>query len=444
MNGEIVETLAMANTGAGGKFIDQNYAKAKNFTLKKLIKPLKVFNVDGTPNKKGTITHYTSLYLKILDRTTLTHFLLTGLGKQKIILGFPWFEEQNPLIDWRQKTIQWRKKSKYHLSEYLAKRRLNKLRPTIETILEEDEDNTNPIPEWYPIDSTIIQSSDIANVHALAMQLLESRKPRSSSTEEQGGDDLIISFLNGEPSQETEDIWIDVALTHSQAFELKYKEVEEEKAIEDRVPKAYHEFLSVFDEKAASRFPESRPWDHKIDLKEGFEPKSSKVYPLTQAEELSVKEFIEENLAKGYIRPSDSPQASGFFFVPKKDGKKRPCQDYRYINLWTRKNAYPLPLVSDLMDKLKGARYFTKLDVLKGYNNVRIREGDEWKAAFKTKFGLFEPTVMFFGLCNSPATFQAMMDMDCRFDGWDCRSDSSKYRVFCQTTVPCPSELCHH
>src|SRR6202789_1534052 len=102
--------------------------------------------------------------------------------------------------------------------------------------------------------------------------------------------------------------------------------------------------------------------------------------------------------------------ASPFFYVTKKDGKLRPCQDYRYLNDWTIKNAYPLPLISEIMDKLKGAKYFTKFDVRWGYNNIQIKEGDEWKAAFKTNRGLYEPTVMFFGMCNSPATFQAMMD----------------------------------
>jgi hypothetical protein len=96
--------------------------------------------------------------------------------------------------------------------------------------------------------------------------------------------------------------------------------------------------------------------------------------------------------------------------VSKKDGGSRPCQDYRYLNDWTIKNGYPLPLISELLDKLKEARYFTKLDLRSGYNNVRIKDGDQWKAAFVTNRGLFEPTVMFFGLCNSPATFQSMMD----------------------------------
>ena len=102
--------------------------------------------------------------------------------------------------------------------------------------------------------------------------------------------------------------------------------------------------------------------------------------------------------------------ASLFFYVKKKDGRLRPCQDYRYFNDWTIKNAYPSPLISELTDKLAGAKYFTKLDVRWGYNNIRIKDGDQWKAVFKTNKGLFEQTVMFFSLCNSPATFQSMMD----------------------------------
>ena len=102
--------------------------------------------------------------------------------------------------------------------------------------------------------------------------------------------------------------------------------------------------------------------------------------------------------------------AAPFFFIKKKDGTLRPVQDYRYLNSITKKNKYPLPLVDDLISRLKGAKYFTKLDVRWGYNNVRIREGDEWKAAFRTNRGLFEPLVMFFGLTNSPATFQTMMN----------------------------------
>ena len=85
-------------------------------------------------------------------------------------------------------------------------------------------------------------------------------------------------------------------------------------------------------------------------------------------------------------------------------------QDYRALNAITVKNKYLLPLISELINKLQGAKYFTKLDVHWGFNNVRMKDGDEWKAAFQTNWGLYEPLVMFFGLTNSPATFQTIMD----------------------------------
>ena len=114
--------------------------------------------------------------------------------------------------------------------------------------------------------------------------------------------------------------------------------------------------------------------------------------------------------------------ASPFFFVAKKDSEAlQPCQDYRYLNEGTIKNAYPLPLIGDLLNKLKGTQWFTKMDIRWGYHNVRIKDGDQWKATFKTNKGLFELMVMFFRLCNSPATFQAMMNeifKDMLDEGW--------------------------
>ena len=120
--------------------------------------------------------------------------------------------------------------------------------------------------------------------------------------------------------------------------------------------------------------------------------------------------WIDEQLEKGYIEPSISPYASSFFFIKKKDGKLRPVQDYRTINSYTVRNQYPLPLISNLIRDLGGARLYTKFDVRQGYNNIRIKEADAHKAAFKTRRGLHQPRVMMFGLCNSPATFQNFMN----------------------------------
>jgi len=156
--------------------------------------------------------------------------------------------------------------------------------------------------------------------------------------------------------------------------------------------------------------PTRKQWDHAIDVKEGFIPRKEKVYSLSREEREEVREFMKEQLRKGYIRLLKSPQTAPVFFVGNKDGKKRMVQDYRYLNEWTIKNNYPLPLISDILENIGMKRLFIKMDLRWGYNNVRIKEGDEWKAAFTTPKGSFEPTVMFFGLMNSLATFQAMIN----------------------------------
>ena len=176
------------------------------------------------------------------------------------------------------------------------------------------------------------------------------------------------------------------------------------------VPENFHRWIKMFGKKQSERMSTRKLWDHAIEMKEGFVPRKGKVYLLSREEREEVREFVKEQLRKDYIQPSKSPQTAPVFFVGKKDGKKRMVQDYRYLNEWTIKNNYPLPLISDVLENIGTKRLFTKMDLRWGYNNVRIKEGDEWKAAFTTPEGSFEPTVMFFGLTNSPATFQAMMN----------------------------------
>ena len=106
------------------------------------------------------------------------------------------------------------------------------------------------------------------------------------------------------------------------------------------------------------------------------------MYPLSLAEQKELDKFLRKNLESGWIRPSKSPMASPVFFIKKKDGTLQLIQDYQAFNTITVKNKYPLPLISKLVNKLWGAKYFTKLDVCWGFNNVRMKEGDEWKAAF--------------------------------------------------------------
>lgn len=136
---------------------------------------------------------------------------------------------------------------------------------------------------------------------------------------------------------------------------------------------------------------------------------SAGTYNMTVKEQDKLKAFIKENLESGWIWPSKSPYAAPTFFIPKKDGSKRLIQDYRWLNNVVVKDKTPLPRIGKVINKLGKAKYFNKLDIIWGYNNVRIKEGDKWKAAFLTNEGLFEPTVMYFGLSNSPETFSRMM-----------------------------------
>ena len=208
---------------------------------------------------------------------------------------------------------------------------------------------------------------------------------------------------------ELQETWVQAVKIHEQKSETPVDESLLEEA-QRRVPHEYWKYLNVFSKTKSERMPVRKPWDHGIDLKQDFQPKKGRLIPLSVDEQKEVEAFLDNQLAKGYIRPSISPQTSPVFFVPKKDGKKRMVQDYRYVNEFTIKNNYPLPLILQLVDKLKGCKLFTKMDLRWGYNNIRVKEGDEWKAAFVTHKGAFEPLVMYFGLCNSPATFQKMMN----------------------------------
>jgi len=176
------------------------------------------------------------------------------------------------------------------------------------------------------------------------------------------------------------------------------------------LPTYVTEFQSVFAKEDFDILPEHCKWDHAIELIPRAEPKSSKVYPLSLLEQAELDAFLEENLHTRRIWPFKSPIAAPVFFIKKKDGSLWLVQDYRVLNAVTIKNRYLLPLISELVSQLCRARYFTKLDVCWGFNNVCIKPGDEWKAAFCTNRGLFKPLVMFFGMTNSPAIFQTMMN----------------------------------
>jgi hypothetical protein len=176
------------------------------------------------------------------------------------------------------------------------------------------------------------------------------------------------------------------------------------------IPSEYHEFADVFSEAQANTLAPHRPYDLKINLEDGASPPPGPVYSLSQTEQAALREFIDENIRIGFIRPTRSPHGAPVLFVRKKDGSLRLCVDFHGLNKITKKDRYPLPLTSDLLDAPSKARIYTKIDLRHAYHLVRIAAGDEWKTAFRTRYGSFEWLVMPFGLTNAPAAFQHFMN----------------------------------
>jgi len=354
----ISEVDALIDSGATDNFISPAVIQHFDIPTRQLNTPRTIRNVDNTPNKIGEVTHVADLTLRYKGTRTQT-FYIVDLGEDHILLGMPFLSATNPDIDWAEGTFKGKIEAAtpdiHH--KPLARRALT-------------QEQTNDSLEGY--------------------KCLE----------------LLSKYVNLEP----EDQLVVRRTTKATALAAEHAD-QTVRTWKEQIPAEYHRYGKIFDEVASQRFPGPRPWDHAIDLVEGAPATlDCKTYSLPEGRLKLLDEFLAEHLEKGYITSSKSPYASPFFFVAKKDGKLRPVQDYQQLNEITVRNTYPLPLIKELIRQLVNKDWFTKFDIRWGYNNVRIKESDRWKAAFKTNRGLFEPTVMFFGLTNSPATFQTMMD----------------------------------
>jgi len=366
-----ISVKALLDSGATGLFIDKDFVRAKNMSVNRLPRAIPVYNIDGTLNQRGSVREAVDLILRYKDHTERTTFYVTALGGVAIILGHPWLSRHNPQIDWTSGEVT--------MSRCPSDCRIRHIQ--MQRKRRERTKSKKQAPAIHPS-----KPATISNIVPCAEE----------------GDQLLSVKLNRQH--------INAGSTVSQRLAEAANTYRLSQSFRDAVPLPYHKFKDVFLKESFDELPQHRKWDHVIELVPGTKEFSTKLYPMSPSEQVELNKFLDENLKSGRIRPSKSPMASPVFFVKKKDGSLRFVQDYRKLNGMTVRNRYPLPLIPDIMNRVQGAKYFTKLDVRWGYNNIRIREGDEWKAAFRTNRGSYEPLVMFFGLCNSPATFQTMMN----------------------------------
>ncbi|KAG5718803.1 hypothetical protein E4T56_gene2697 [Termitomyces sp. T112] len=307
-----------------------------------LNKPLELQLFNGSPATTRITQYHDNTLTLDNDLQFQARLLVTQLPPLTlIVLGLPWLRDINPNINWKNLTMQFPgPEASLAAAIHLHFQSISDL-------------DVTPNPTVTPMVPNPVNSGnlDIKIIGTVPFDLCTGTTVPESKTEEQ-----ILSKV---------------------------------------VSLEYHEFADEFAEGSAKELPPHRSYDHQIDLEEGTSPPFGKIYNMSEIELQALKEYLDDMLGKGFIRPLISTAGAPVLFAKKKDGSLQLCVDYWGLNKVTKKNR---------------AKIYTKIDLRSSYNNIRIAPGHEWKTAFRTRYGLFEYLVMPFGMTNSPATFQYFMN----------------------------------
>ncbi|SGY19858.1 BQ5605_C017g08353 [Microbotryum silenes-dioicae] len=315
--------------------------------------PIPLYVIDGRPIQSGNITHFVHLEVQFNGHTQSLCAAVTQLGTYPLVLGMPWLRLHNPIIDWKRNTL-------VYSCQSCALGHTQLINVSIEgaPLVPLDHKHLDISFASSFVFERLVNNSD--NHHGLLFYDPASHQLSSSSPA---------------PSQ---------SLSDNNQDSLEYLE-----SLKNLVPPEYHHLLAAFSKVKADQLPPHRKFDLSIDLEDNTTPPFGPLYPLSETELQTLSSWLKENLSKNFIRASTSPAGAPVLFVRKKDGSLRLCVDYRGLNKIARKNCYPLPLIPEALDRIRGAKIYTKLDLRSGYNLC---------------------LVMPFGLTNAPAAFQHLMN----------------------------------
>lgn len=366
---------ALLDSGAQGSFIDSRLTSQHHLPLNPLIQHIRLRMADGQSSSAGPVTHTTHASFSIFDHHESFALHVTSLKHHLIILGIDWLHTHNPAVNWRQRKISFA-----------------------------DPFCNKNCRSPYAVSSLSIYLDRL--IAALDHETLE------PTVDDYYACQLLADFYDEHHSTLPATSTIPDLTCYSLSAAVALHEMNKDESPATPVlPEEYADFAPLFADKEPGVLPPHRPYDHTIPLEPNAKIPFGPLYTQSQKELEELREYIDDNLKKGFIRRSESPAGAPVLFVPKKDSQKlRLCVDYRALNKVTVKNRCPLPLISETLDRLSTARIFTKLDLKGAYNLIRVAEGEEWKTAFRTRYGHFEYLVMPFGLTNAPATFQAYLN----------------------------------
>jgi len=350
------------DSSATSSFIDQTFVVQHNIPVVKKSTHVPVEVIDGRTITSGAITHETTLLEFYIGKHMKTIVLnIISTLHHPIILGLPWLEAHNPIIDWRSRTLTF------------SAQRCTSQEPHAQK-------NTLFSPAKNPVVKNPKRFGTNSNFLKSVMSSLAVKNPRLVRTKP-----CLVKNLVKNPTQKTNHVQIFVdravpfywAAKNLQVFAIHVNPANntnpQSKPTHVKLPEKYKDFVDVFEKINVDQLPAHSPYDCLTNLEEGHSPPFGPIYGLSEPELQALCDYFTENLAKGFIQHSKSPAVAPILFVKKKDGSLRLCVDYRGLNKITKKNRYPLPLILGLLDRLRTRKIFTKLDLRGAYNLLKIR-----------------------------------------------------------------------